>query len=217
LFKLTLAQKLGSYIVPVRVWKGSSAENPVLELFYFRGEWQLGTEDALYSDGTRYRPLTEGFSQVKDELGNMKKILMLGAGLGSAATILDKMGYHPEFTLIDIDEVVLEWTAQLLPSQLLTSCQLVASSADRFIKDTPHTWDLIIIDIFKGRSIPSFVSSEEFLTDCKQHLAPNGHLIANYMVNNQTEWETFFPTFSTVFQQVNVTELGINRVLVAKV
>ena len=217
MLQLNLAQKLGSYIFPVRVWKGSSAENPVLELFYYRGEWQLGTEDALYSDGSRYRPLVVGLNELKDDLGKIRKVLVLGAGLGSAVSILDKMGHQPDITLVDIDEVVLRWVSELLPNQLLTSTKLVVGSAQTFIQETTQTWGLIIIDIFTGRIIPSFVSSEEFLENCKTHLHSDGFLIANYIVNDKAEWDIYFHTFSTVFPSVKLTEIGSNRVFVVKV
>ena len=177
----------------------------------------MGTEDALYSDGSRYRPLVVGFNELKNELRRIRNVLVLGAGLGSAVNILDKMGHHPNITLVDIDEVVLKWVSELLPRQLLTNTQLVASNAQSFIQETTKTWGLIVVDIFTGRTIPDFVASEEFLRNCKKHLHSDGCLIAKYIVNDKAEWDNFFQTFSTVFPHVKVTEIGYNRILVAKV
>ena len=84
----TFWQGLQSLLYPVRIRKSSSTVNPVLELFYFQGRYMLGTPDAVYSDGDRYRPLVAAFTApgLKPHLGNVRNVLVLGTGLASAVS-----------------------------------------------------------------------------------------------------------------------------------
>lgn len=111
--QLTFFQIIGSLFYPVLIRRASSAVNPVLELYRYRGRWQLATADALYSDGGQYRPLLAAFRTLKPQLPAVKNMLVLGTGLGSAVQILHEMGHHPACTLVELDEKVLQWALEL--------------------------------------------------------------------------------------------------------
>src|ERR1044072_5212819 len=115
--RLTRFQRLLSYLYPIRVRSSSSPENPVLELLYYQGRWQLGSVDVLYSDGHRYRPLGAPFKAVRHRLARLEEVVVLGTGLGSAVAILNRQGFHPPFTLVELDGVVLDWALELMPAE----------------------------------------------------------------------------------------------------
>jgi spermidine synthase len=217
LIKVNQIQKFGSFFIPVKVWKGSSPVNPVLELFLFRGEWQLGTTEALYSSGTNYRPLVVGFDAIKEHLNRVKTVLVLGAGLGSAAAILFKMGYQPLTTLVDLDPVVIDWAKELMIPYLRDKVTYSVENAQTFIEANLQKFDLLVIDIFSSRQVPDFVSNLSFLSACRSALTYEGHIIANYMINSDEDWNVFLRNFMSIFPHARVTELGMNRVLIAKV
>jgi spermidine synthase len=213
--KINSFQKALSYLVPIKIWKGSGTLNPVLELFLYRGEWQLATNDAVYSDGTHYRPLIEAFRKVEKLLAPVKRVLVLGSGLGSAIHILDKKGFYPSFTFVDKDEKVLELALFLLKPSQRERITPVCADAEKFVEDDHGQYDLIIVDLFFGRIVPAFVSTEDFIKECRGCLSNDGIFILNYMINNQEDQERFsfirsrFPTDATVI------DIGINKVLVA--
>jgi len=215
--QLSLLKRILSYIYPVVIRKGSGTVNPVLELLLFRDEWQLATRDALYSDGTRYRPLLLAFEKIKKELPAVKKVLLLGSGLGSAVKILDKMGHHPEFTLLDIDTTILEWAKELMPEHLNKNIKYICDDAEHFIKSTNLNYDLIIVDIFKGRVVPDFVNDTSFLLDCKDHLNIHGILSLNYMINKPAEWNMFKDKITEIFPKNKIYPVGINRIINATI
>jgi predicted membrane-bound spermidine synthase len=213
--KVNLFQEALSYLVPIKIWKGSGTINPVLELFLYRGEWQLATTDAVYSDGTRYRPLIEAFRKTEKLLPPVKNVLVLGSGLGSAVHILDKKGFYPTFTLVDKDEKVLELALLLLKPSQKHRVTTVCADAEEFVEQNDSKYDLIIVDLFFGRVVPAFVSTEDFIKKCRNCLNNDGIFIMNYMLNNEEDQRRFslaqaqFPTDATVI------DIGINKVLVA--
>ena len=210
-------QKIGSFFIPIKVWKGSSRVNPVLELFSFRGEWWLGTDDALYSTGTRYKPLLVAFYSIKGFLDTVQNVLVLGSGLGSAPAILSSMGHRPHVTLVDIDEVVIDLARDLMDPKLKDDITYVVEDAEVFMRVNRQKYDVLVIDIFNSRAVPEFVSGIGFLEACKRSLNPSGYVVANYMINSADDWTKLLANFKIVFPSVSVTELGMNRILRAKV
>ena len=199
---------------PVRVAKSSGTKNKVLELFLYRGQLQLATVDALYSDGTRYRPLKIAFKAIKGKLAGVKDVLLLGTGLASAVHILSKKGFTPSYTLVEHDNVVLELAKKYLPTDV-KQVEAHCTDALSFINNNEQKYDMLIVDIFDGRVAPEFVTSEEFLLKCRQSLNSDGIFILNYIINGYPLWEDAITSIKTVFPDTQVLEYEINRVIVA--
>ncbi|HTN47652.1 MAG TPA: hypothetical protein VL098_14980 [Flavipsychrobacter sp.] len=214
--QLHFVRKILSLFYPVKVRTGSSDVNPLLELFYYQGRWQLATEDALYSDGSRYRPLRLAFGAIKDRLPAAERILVLGTGLGSAVNVLDSMGFQPEITLVELDGVVLDWAKEVLPLRLRPRLKFVHANADVFVKKSTDRFDLIVIDIFNSRDVPGFVMQQDFLLRCKNLLEKNGCLVLNYIVHSKEAWEASLLIFGELFPDHKIHELGVNRIIVAE-
>jgi len=81
--------------------------------------------------------------------------------------------------------------------------------------DHSAKYDLVFIDIFNGRVVPGFVTSAVFLQQCRECVAPGGHVAFNYIINDQQQWESVKNTCSVVFPGYQVIDLGINRIIIA--
>lgn len=213
--RLSWYQQLLSYLYPIKVRSSSSAVNPVLELFYYQGRWQLGAVDVLYSDGHRYRPLLMAFNALKVRLPLLEQVLVLGTGLGSAVSILHRKGIRPRFTLVELDRVVLDWALELMPEGAKETVLPVCQNAQDFIAADRGRYDLIIVDVFNGRVVPEFVVTTEFLRQCRERLKPEGCLVVNYMVNTASDEPRAVRALEGVFRDVRELPFGINRVYVA--
>jgi hypothetical protein len=214
----TLWQRIQSYIFPISIRKGSSEVNPLLELFYYRNRYILGTKDAVYSDGTKYRPLLAAFRSrmLEPYLMQVHDVLVLGTGLASAVHIMDSYGFRPTYTLVELDRVVLDWAVEHLPPATLKAVAPVCADAFDFITTDTKTYDLIIVDIFNGRQVPDRVTTSAFLYQCRARLAMGGYLVLNYMVNNKEDDTRAEAALQSVFDTVEGISFGINRVYVAK-
>ncbi len=212
----TAYQKLLSWLYPVRIKRLSSKIHPILEIFLFRDEWQLATEDAIYSDGSRYRPLVEAFRIIKTSLSNQSKIIVLGSGLGSAISVLKKMGINPSVLLVDNDEEIIrinkEWRWKDCANY-----EFFFEDAFEFIANANFQFDILVIDVFKDRIVPDFVTKKKFLLTCKQKTKKQGKIILNYILNNHEEWKLLEKNFSEIFPQNQIISFGINKIFIATV
>ena len=210
-------KRLMSYLYPLRLESTSSTENPLLELFLYRGQYQLATQDALYSDGRRYRPMLVAFEALKQKLKDVKNVLVLGTGLGSAVHILAAKGYHPSYTLVEHDDLILEWCIEHLPGDEVKRVWPVCADAQSHMAHNDMKYDLVIADIFKSRVVPAFVTTEAFLTQCRRSVNPGGYIVINYMVNNDKEWRAAIAAINAVFPGNRVINHGVNRIVIATV
>lgn len=215
--KLTALQKILSLFYPVRIATAKGATTPLLTLYRFQGRWQLSAATALYSDGADYRPLTTAFHYLKAELPAKKRMLVLGAGLGSAFAILKKKRYPlPHTTMVDIDAQVIAWAQELFPEREM---EWVCADVQDFARSSSgKKYDLLIIDVFLDRLVPQFVTKRPFLEACRSLLAPGPGSVAvlNYIVNNDALWQAAQNEIGLVFKVEHVISIGINRILILR-
>ena len=180
-----------------------------------RGQYQLATKDAIYSDGLRYRPATASLGALRAYLPGIKKVLVLGAGVGSMITTMRAKGYYPHFTLVDNDKVILKWAIECLDDEYISSIAPVCMDALSFIEENTSKFDLVFIDIFIGRVVPDFVITEEFLTQCRNSLSVGGHLVFNYIINDQHQWDSVKSICGNIFTGQQIIDLGSNQIIIA--
>ncbi len=205
-----------SYVFPIVLRRGSSAYNPLLELILYRNQLQLATEDALYSDGKRYRPLVMAFNSIRERLVNVQQVLALGTGIGSIVQILNKMGHYPSFTLVDKDSMIIDWASEILKDfSANKNLTLVCADAADYIDIAERKYDMVVIDIFNSRVVPQFVTGTAFLEKCRRRLNPGGIFILNYIVSDEPGWQEVYANLENVFHSIRVLSNDMNRIIVA--
>ena len=195
--------------------RASGAVNATLEIFLYRNQLQLATTDALYSDGDRYLPAIAALDHLKVFLPAVSNVLVLGTGLGSMVRATRSKGYDPKFTLVDNDEVVLKWAIEFLDDVHISRITPVCMDANAFIEQNNIKYDLIFRDIFSGRVVPGFVTTAVFLQQCRDSLAPGGHLAFNYIINDDRHWESVQNICSLIFPGYTAISMGINRIIIS--
>ncbi len=187
----------------------------MLELFLYHDNFQLATEDAVYSDGVRYRPLILAFAVPdKKEIKDLRDVLVLGTGLGSAVQILQAKGASPRYTLVDNDEVILNLAKPLLTGHNIA---YVCADAGQFMQKDNGRYDMLVVDIFRNRLVPPEFTTVSFFGLCYEKLRPGGYFVFNYIAERQPEWDDALNNLRLVFGNVRVINEGINRITVAKV
>lgn len=212
--KLSPLTRLLSYVVPVRVRSFPGKTSPRLTVYRYRGRWQLEAQSALYSDGSAYTPLVRAFRRLRIEINQAGNMLVLGAGLGSAVSVLTRMRLPiPETTMVDIDPNIIDIARELLPHpQVAWRCEDVRD----YVATTAKEYDLMILDVFQDRIVPQFVHSLPFLERCANLLSPDGTLVFNYIINEESQWKDLQQTIGGLFHIVEVIPIQINRVLILK-
>lgn len=211
---IPLYKRILSYLHPVWISHYKSDVNPYLELLLYRGRLQLATHDALYSDGDAYTPAQAVLKDLRSFLPAVKKVLIMGAGLGSMVSMMHKRGYTPHVTLVELDEVILQLAMERLTAYAGTDVEAICSDAAIFVANSTRQYDLIFIDIFNSRTVPPFVTSLSFLSNCYKNLAPGGHIAFNYIINNDDEWALAQKNFAAVFSDHHIISNDINRIFI---
>jgi spermidine synthase len=218
--QLSLLQRFVSLFVPVRVHRRESDFSGSLELFRYRGRWQLATQNAIYSDGAAYTPLLKAYSALgKDFLARCNSVLVLGTGLGSAVTLLHKKyGLRPQITLLDIDESILEWAIDCLEEEGHGDhVEVICDDAAHFFEIDERKWPLLIIDLFKGQTVPAFATQKPFLKSAWKQVSAGGALVMNYIVQGSTPWEDLQRTLLEVTgRRPQIVVHGVNCIVVAR-
>ena len=208
--------RVKSFFVPVSLLKTSSPFNESLEVVLYCNRFQLATQFALYSDGVKYLPAVRFVGAFRKSLLQVKDVLVLGTGLGSVVSVLRDSGIYPNFTLVELDEVVLDLAMQVHAVPKRGAITPLCENARVFMARNSNKFDLVFVDVFIGRLVPDFVRSAEFLRQCSNAVASKGLICINYIVDDPEEWEEFSETFKEVFADVKVLAFETNRLLVGK-
>lgn len=200
--KFSLWQLLKSYLYPVKIEEKQSAVNGNLSLVLSNGILQLETHKSIYSQGVKYKSFNRAFRYIKAENLNLNKVLVLGGGLCSIPQILnDKYQQKASYTIIEMDELVIEMANQYLTKDLLGKCDYINKNAFDVIVDLEHFYDMICIDLYVDDKVPKQAMSFDFVNNLSQKLTNKGHLIFSVMqseVLSELEIETYY---KNIFQQ----------------
>jgi hypothetical protein len=216
LFKATKLERFLSYIYPVVIEQGQGSANPYLEFLLYRNQWQLATEDAIYSDGIRYKPLHIALKNISfNRIQQLTNCLILGAGLGSAVQILHKKyKCKAQYKLVEVDGKILNWAMLLLEQMGIDNITGFENDAYSFMKEDEGNYDLIFVDIFNGRSVPNNFIQKEFLENSRNKLIPKGMWVMNYILDDQAEWNELVSNATETFKGLEIYSKNLNRLLV---
>lgn len=216
--KPSASHRLISYLWPLRIRHRYMQAGDYLELSLYRNQWQLATEDAIYSDGRRYAPFRLAFKKLPASFfQNLHTCLVLGTGLGSVAQILHHhYNSHIRYTLVELDGDILQWAENILSQKGIRELQAVNGDACMFMKNNTHSYDLICIDVFKGRSVPECILQPDFFEACQKALNPGGYCIMNFIVHETKEWENLQNMLARFFPFIEIITKGNNRILLCR-
>lgn len=214
----SLKTKLGSYFVDIKLEETLSSYSGKLEVICRNGRYALCTENAVYSYDDLYVNFRDSFQQIDLDKHGIKNVLVLGLGLGSIPLLLEKKfkkNYH--YTLVEIDQKVIDLAAKYTLDELNSSCSIVCADALEYVKNSAQKFDLLAIDIFIDDQIPSAFESIEFLENVKKLLSPNALLMYNQLTYNDallSKTELFFQSkFKNVFPEAVFLSLSGNKML----
>ncbi len=214
---------LRSQFAPVLLESRSSGISGHLDLLLSRGRYMLAAPNAVYSYEDLYHNFRRAFEQLQPEKWDLRRVLVLGTGLGSVVQLLEKRkaAENCHFTLIEIDPLVLEWAEKYTLSRLQSAYSLVCADALQWlaanVQANAEAFDLIIVDIFVDDQIPDWVDKISFLQRLRGLLRPDGkgHILLNRLHDSErlhqynthfleTRFAPVFPQHRAFFQPANL-------------
>jgi spermidine synthase len=143
-------------------------------------------------------------------------ILMIGLGAGTVVSYLRK--YYPDLrmTLVELDPDVVTCAQKFFRFQVDSGMRVATQDGRWYLMRDTTAYDLIFLDAYHGDYIPFHLLTKEFLQLVKQHLTPNGIVVANTWTH-QALADRESATYANVFGHFDSYE-GIrsgNRVIIA--
>jgi spermidine synthase len=216
--RIRFYQRVLSYLQPLTLAQSSSPTGGYLELLLSRNQFLLLTDGALYSDGKRYVPAVTLADHLGQELRAVRTVLVLGTGVGSLVHVLRARGCFPRYTLVEKDPTVLGWAIDTLrdgKTPRADELEPVCQDAETFMAQSRRAYDLLFVDLFKGRRVPAFVTAPLFLRQCRDSLARGGRVALNYLADDQRQWNQVHSLFLRTFPGAHLASIRDNRILVS--
>lgn len=212
-------KKMLSYFIDINLEKNSSSYNPVLQVSLSRGRYRLDTQNATYSFEEFYRNYFNAFDTLQLPSNSFQNVLVLGAGLGSIPLMLEKyFNQNAQYTLVEIDEKVIELAQKYLPKELSSKINFVCADAHDFVmkQKQVNKFDLIAHDVFIDDITDEKFREASFLQTLKAHLSPKqSFLLYNTLQDKRTD--AFWQTFQQVFPDAHMISIPGNDMLVGQV
>lgn len=134
----------------------------------------------MYYDYALGAPLMAGITE--DSPGN---ILVLGMGTGTFAKYCSE--YFPGCSIegVEIDKKIADLSREYF--KLPQSVPVVVGDGRSYLAASDKTYDVIMVDAYQDITIPFQMSSVEFFTEVKNHLAPDGVMVVNMNMKSDRE------------------------------
>lgn len=142
-----------------------------------------------------------------------KRVLVLGLGGGA----ITKRFWHdyPEMTVdsVEIDPVVVDVAERYFGFPRDERLRVFTEDARRFVQASDDTYDIIIVDAYYADSLPFHLTTEEFLTEVKARMAPDGVLAYNVISavdgGRSDLFRSMYRTANGVWDEMWVFPIGI--------
>lgn len=146
------------------------------------------------------------------------RILILGNGTGTFASQCRRYFPHAQVTGVEIDEKITGLAQEYF--QLPEDVSVVTYDGRAYLNADDQAYDVILVDAYQDITIPFQMSSVEFFTLVKDHLAKDGVMVVNMNMRGQKEGninQYLADTISSVFAKVYTADVpgSTNRELYA--
>mgnify|MGYP001809653983 CR=1 FL=1 len=111
--------------------------------------------------------------------GAAPRVLILGLAGGAAATGIAARWPGASITGVELDPAVAEVAYSHFGLGQAAGVRAVVADARGFVTRDENHYDLVIIDLYSGASIPFYTATREFFTAVLRRLAPGGAVVMN--------------------------------------
>jgi len=143
---------------------------------------------------------------------NPKRALVIGVGGGTQVEELKKAFPDMMVDGVEIDRKVIQTGETYFSLKKDNRTDIIIDDGRRFVKTTDRKYDLVVIDVFRGKGIPSHMTTLEFVKELKNVTNPNAVVIINVISTFDGEKSRFlqliYNTYSEEFSNVMVMPLG---------
>ena len=108
-----------------------------------------------------------------------KRALVLGHGGGSFAKWLARYWPDLDLDVVEFDPVVVKMAEDFFSYRPPSRHHVYVRDARAYLNGTTETYDLIWVDAFARHLVPFHLTTQEFFSDLRKHLTPEGVVVVN--------------------------------------
>lgn len=178
-------KKILSYIIPV-IHKEKSDISGSLEVIWYKGKKQLGSQGINYSFGNLQKVLAQGLSQMNFD--KSRETLLLGLGGGSVIySLREDFDYHNKITAVELDPKAIKLAQTEFGIESGPNLLIEQADAFDYVPICLQKFGLIIIDIFINIEVPEKFFSTRFWDALITLLHSNGVVLFNAGLEPKTD------------------------------
>lgn len=130
----------------------------------------------MYYDYAMAAPYMAGIKE-KEAKGENLSLLILGMGSGTYATQLSRYFENIDVEGVEIDDKITDLAHKYF--ELPSETKVTTYDGRAYLAAIDGKYDVIMVDAYQDITIPFQMSSVEFFTKVKEHLAPGGVMVVN--------------------------------------
>ena len=176
--------------------------------FYTESIYDSTDELALPVTYTRFMTVGLAYASAADNL------LEIGFGGGRTAWYLHKHMPRLDITCVELDPAVVELAQKHFGVKPEDRFKIVTADGRSYLTKSRDSWNVIMIDAYRGPFVPFHLLTEEFYKGVKSKLKPGGVVVQNVEPSTMM-FDSAIATISKVFANVEVFDAGGNIVTVA--
>ncbi|OGG15186.1 hypothetical protein A2773_04850 [Candidatus Gottesmanbacteria bacterium RIFCSPHIGHO2_01_FULL_39_10] len=212
--------KLLDWFIPQIVETIPSDINGEIKVVKLYGNYSLSVDGLTQSGGLVKDIWEKTLNKLPiDKLLN--NVLVLGVGGGTVIQILKKRHPYISITGIEIDPKMLDLAKKYFGlSETERICLIIADAihwvSNYYYQNNLYSskFDLILVDLFIGKKIPSEFEGEKFLSNLKGLLNPQGVVIINLLKDNpSTNLDLFIAKLKNIFSDVSYSQPLVNYII----
>jgi spermidine synthase len=154
------------------------------------------------------RLLTVGIAYAPE----LNSILSIGMGSGATSTYLLRTLPQARITEVELDPDVVVLARKYFEYTDSPRRTLFVEDGRRFLMTSHESYDLVLLDAYRGAFVPFHLLTEEFYAQLKQHLAPGGVVVENISTEALLADSTL-ATLQHDFQQVECFRVGDDNLI----
>lgn len=115
---------------------------------------------------------------------------LLGLGGAGVAHALAPYLGHFELLAVENNPGIIRIAKDYFFTEGLKNLRVIQQDARLFVKESPMTYQHLLVDLFNDHTFPPLCNSDEFFSDCRNLLKPNGVLALN-LASMREQWSVF--------------------------
>jgi spermidine synthase len=133
----------------------------------------------------------------------VQRILMIGLGAGSISTYIGRAMPDVHIDAVELDPGVIAVGKRYFGLQETGGIRFIQGDGQTYLRRHEDRYDIILLDAFRERGVPSDLRTREFYTLVKERLAPHGVAVFNIAVGPKFYRSTLV-SLREVFQTVDI-------------